>query len=369
MRSLLAGNGVIIQYGGLDYLNSNIIKRAISNTKAGCFPQNLYPKECADIVEYLHTQHTAILRGEYDQYVAASFERSSLEDFKRRYSVNRTYSVEQIGFEDYFLMFELVYNKHGRENPNRYNERGVLERMFLDAVYNHGRIESVHEKFSPGFVAFLREHDHIFTTNYDSNLEEASRKDVHHLHGAFRILSEVYDRNSFRNQLPEDILEREVVDTDYMYLYSNCLVSYVGDLKFYSMNQQGMANRAVEKFAKGYREDPAIRKEIDRWSDVNLLMRRLKEAIRLKAQRPDFEFAEQYPHGKLGEIDGLLEVVGLSPNNDSHLFARILENDRISEIRYNCFDHQEAQDAMRLFCSKRVVTKDVRELWKELDRR
>jgi hypothetical protein len=308
-----------------------------------------------------------VLRGEYDEYVVASFDRSSLEDFKRRYSVNRSYPVGEIGFEDYFLMFELVYNKQGIENPNRYNERGVLKRMFLDAVYNQGRIEEVHGSFPPGFVSYLKEKDQIFTTNYDSNLEAASGEEVHHLHGAFRILSEVYDPDSFRRQVTDDILDGEVTDPGFPYLYSNCLVSYVGDLKSSSMKQSEQANRAMEKFAKGYREDPAIRKEIDSWPDDNALTRRLKQAIRLKVERPDLEHAEQYPHRKLSEIAGELEILGLSPNNDSHLFAQILENDSISEIVFNSFDQQEEEDARRLFHGKRVVTKDVRDLWRAFE--
>ena len=366
MRNLLIGNGVIIQYGGAAYLNSSIVNRALENIRSGRFPAHLYPKECADFVMALQGEHARALRGEYDKYVFTSYDRSSLEDFKRRYSTARSYSVDEIGFEDYFLLFELVHSKQSIGNPDRFNNRGVLKRMFLDAVYNGGEIENVHRNFPPRFVVWLKEHDQLFTTNYDSNLDAVYSKDVFHLHGSFRILSETYDPNSFRNQLKDDLIDGEKVDPNYLYLYSNCLVSYVGDLKLSSMTESSLANTGMEKFAAAHENDPSIRKQIDEWDDSNELVKRLKEAIKLKAKHPEFKHSEQYPHNLLKQITGSLEIVGLSPNNDGHLFDQILANDQMSEIIFYYFGEQEAADAERLFRSKSLKTKHVRELWAEM---
>ena len=363
MRNLLIGNGAIIQYGGAAYLNSSIVKRALENIRRGRFPHHLYPKECAEFVVALQREHARALRGKYDKYVFTSYDRLSLEDFKNRYAKARSYAIEEIGFEDYFLLFELVHNKQGIGNPDRFISRGVLRRMFLDSVYNSGQVETVHEHFPARFESWLKEHDQVFTTNYDSNLETACGSDVHHLHGSFRTLSETYDPNSFRNQLEDDLLDGEKVDQNYPYLYSNCLVSYVGDLKSFSMTQASLANSAMDKFAAGYENDPALRQQIEEMDEGNDLVRRLKEAIRLKVERPDLEHSEQYPHKMLEQITGSLEIVGLSPNNDGHLFTQILANDQISEIRFNMFDEQEVADAEKLFHSKFLKTKDVRELW------
>ena len=366
MRTLLIGNGVIIQYGGSAYLNASIVNRALERIDSGRFPEGLYPKECAKFVVALQQEHERVLHGEYDQYVFTSYDRSSLEDFKRRYSTERSYSVEEIGFEDYFLLFELVHNKQGVGNPDRFNSRGVLKRMFLDSVYNSGQIETVHESFPARFVSWLKAYDYLFTTNYDSNLETACGSDVHHLHGSFRTLSETYDPNSFRNQLEDDLLDGEKVDPNYPHLYSNCLVSYVGDLKSYSMTQSSLANSAMDKYVTGYKNDPSIRQQIEDWDESNVLVKRLKEAIKLKVERPDLEHQEQYPHKMLEQLTGSLEIVGLSPNNDRHLFSQILANDQISEIRFNCFGEQEAADAEQLFHTKSLKTRDVRELWAEM---
>ncbi len=336
MRTLLIGNGVIIQYGGSAYLNASIVNRALERIDSGRFPEDLYPKECAKFVVALQQEHERVRHGEYDQYVFTSYDRSSLEDFKRRYSTERSYSVEEIGFEDYFLLFELVHNKQGVGNPDRFNSRGVLKRMFLDSVYNSGQIETVHESFPARFVSWLKAYDHLFTTNYDSNLETACGSDVHHLHGSFRTLSETYNPNSFRNQLKDDLLDGEKVDPNNPHLYSNCLVSYVGDLKSYSMTQSSLANSAMDKYVTGYKNDPSIRQQIEDWDESNVLVKRLKEAIKLNVERSDLEHQEQYPYKMLEQLTDSLEIVGLSPNNDRHLFSLILANDQISEIRFNC---------------------------------
>jgi len=85
--------------------------------------------------------------------------------------------------------------------------------------------------------------------------------EVLHLHGAFNVLSEIYDPNSFRNQLSDDLLDGEEVDADYLHLYSNCLLSYVSDLKSYAMREADLANEGMDKFAEAYRSNPKIRKE------------------------------------------------------------------------------------------------------------
>ncbi len=368
MRNVLIGNGVIIQHGGTEYFNANIIQRALDNIRAGNFPSHLYPKECADFVFALAREHAAVLNGDYDKYVFTTYDRASLNDFKLRYDSTYKYSATEILFEDYFLIFELIHNKLGINNSERFNSRGVLRRMFLDSVFNQGKIEFVHRQFSIGFIKWLKNHDHIFTTNYDSNLDIATGLTVSHLHGSFNTLSEAYDSNSFRNQLEDDLLDGEEVDPDYPHLYSTCLVSYVGDLKSFSMTQSSLANSGMEKFVMGYKNDPDLRKQIDNWDESNVLVKRLKEAIPLKAERPELGHSEQYPHEMLKKISGTLEIVGLSPNNDGHLFKQILENNKISQIVFNYFGDQEAADAERLFSSKVLLTCDVRDFWTRVNK-
>jgi len=366
MRHILVGNGVIIQYGGTEYLNARIVDRALANIRNGTFPSHLYPKECAQLLLMLAGEHTKVLRGQYDAQAITSYDRSALESLKQRYKPGRAYSPRDIGFEDYFLLFELVYNKLRIGNPERFNCRAVLRRMFLDAIYNRGQIEHVHESFPPGFAAWLKEHDEVLTANYDSNLEATTGIAVHHLHGSFRTLSETYDPSSFRNQLDEDLLDGEIVDPEYPHLYSNCLVWYVGEMKSFSMAWSPQANSAMDKLVAGYKQDPEIRRQVDAWPDTDDLVRRLKKAVRLKAQHPCLQHQEQYPHRTLEEIRGTLEIVGLSPFNDLHLFKQVTRNPELTDIRFYFFDQYEVPVVKEVFATKPVTLRDVRDLWKSL---
>lgn len=128
-----------------------------------------------------------------------------------------------------------------------------------------------------------------------------------------------------------------------------------------------LANSGMEKFVEGYQSNPDLRKQIDDWDKSNVLVKRLKEAIRLKAERSELEHSEQYPHEMLRKISVTLEIIGLSPNNNGHLFEHILKNRNITEIVFHHFGAQEAADAERLFWSKSLSTRDVRDFWTDVN--
>jgi len=366
-KNALFGNGLIIQYGGTRYTNARIIRRALETIRSGEFPEHLYPAECADFVQVLSGETRSVLMGAYDRFAFAGYEKAALDSFKSRYARSRRLAIEGIGFEDYFLLFELVYNKLGKTNPERFVCRGVLRRMFLDSIFDCGAIQEVHQRFPGGFLDWLSTFDLVFTTNYDGNLESAGAAEVLHLHGAFDVLSDVYDQDSFRNQLSDDLLDGEVVDWDYPHLYSTCLVSYVSELKSSSMEQAGQANRAMEKLAEAYKNDPKISVDIDAWDGEASLLSRMREAIQLKCSSPDLRHAEQYPTAKLSEASGKLSIIGLSATNDSHVFDAISANDEIDAVEYYYFTKLEASMVSKLLADKNLQFTNVRDLWNQLD--
>lgn len=366
VQNILVGNGLIIQFGGKRYTNSGIINRALENVASGRFPKHLYPSESATLVHVLHQEYLPILDGAYDKYVGPSFEKAALESFKARYSNRRNCSINEIGFEDYFLLFELVHNKLQVGNPERFHVRGVFRRLFLDSVFDGGAIQTVYERFPNAMQDWLSNWDIVLTTNYDGNLESIFSGEVLHLHGAFDTLSDVYDPNSFRNQLSEDLLDGEVVDWGYPYLYSSCIVSYVSDMKSFSMSQSSKANSAMDKLTAAYENDPAVRAEIESWPEDMPLLRRMREAIELKSADPELRHPELYPLDRLRELAGDLTIVGLSPMNDNHVFDEIAANPAIHTITYYHFEALEAEEVAARFEGKEVVLLDVRDLWADL---
>lgn len=366
MNHLLFGNGLVIQFGGARYTNRSIIKRCLRNVRTGDYPGHLYPRECADMLHALHGEYPSVLRGGYDRYAVAGFEKSALADFKRRYTGNPRLAIHDMGFEDYFLIFELVHNKLQVGNPDRFQSRGVLRRMLLDSIYDCGAIQLVYKRFPKGLAEFVAAHNTVFTTNFDQNLESTSGTEIHHLHGAFHVLSDVYDPSSFRNQLSEDLLDGEKVDDRYLHLYSSCLVSYVSELKDWPMRQADLANTAMDKFMSAYKNDPSIREQIHAWDETTPLLRRLAEAVKLKVGRPELAHRQQYPAKELLEVSGTLRIIGLSPNNDDHVFARIRENDRISLVEYYSFSDMDSRSALQILQGKDVSIRDVHQLWRSL---
>jgi len=365
MNNVLFGNGLIIQYGGDAYTNASIIARARRKVRSGDFPRHLYPPECAAALVAFHSEYASVVRGDYDDFTVATFEREALSDFKRRYEGRPPVSVEQMGLEDYFLLFELVYNRQGVGNPDRFHSRGCLRRMLLDAVYNEGAIQHVHKRFPQGLVEFLRKQDRILTTNYDRNLEVAADVDVVHLHGAFHVLGAEYDPDSIRHHLSEDLLDGEPLDPDYKHLFSSCIVSYVSALKTYAMGQSHLANQALTKFAAGYQTDPRLRQKIEEWPETDQLLRRLREAIKLKVQEPDLAHVEPYPRSAFEHLSGRLAIIGLSTRNDGHIFREIDENKKLSSVDFYFFDSREASEAEALLPNHPVRPRDVRSFWDE----
>ncbi len=118
------------------------------------------------------------------------------------------------------------------------------------------------------------------------------------------------------------------------------------------MAQPSLANSGMNKLIEGYQNKPELHRLIEEWDEKNTFLKRLKEAVILKMEKPELKIPEQYPHEKLKEISGTLEIVGLSPNNDGHLFKQILENDQLTEIIFNYFGQKEATDAKNLFASR-----------------
>ncbi|NGP89933.1 hypothetical protein [Fodinibius halophilus] len=368
MKSILIGNGINIQYGGKEYLNGNIIRRAINNVLAGSFPSVDYPQEVMRWISELNGIFPAVLRGEFDSYAFVNFEKESLNDLQKRYDAQKEYSVYEIGLEDYFLLHDLLCSKLNIHNPQRGETREVLKRFFLDAIYNSGKIQEIYQNFPKSLRSYLEDHDKIFTTNYDRNLENFVDSKIYHLHGSFDELSETYDIESFRNQISDRPAQGFNINDDNRHLYSNALMAYGGQLKEFASKKYKRANNYMDSMAEGYKDNPEIKEEINDWKNSsNYITQNLFEGITLKAQNPELKFKDKYPTEELEKVKGTLRILGLSPNNDIHLFTSIIENNQLEKIEFYCFDKNEADEVRRMFPNKEIETLNVIEFWGSLN--
>lgn len=369
MDALLFGNGINIQFGGAENLNKSIILRAIRNTKESDFPKHIVvddPELILSLLGYLFLEVRAILSNQYDKYTFTTDEKFSLEDFIHRYGNLRGLSIPNIGFEDYYLIYDLFCYKNKIVNPEKYHIREALKAFFLYSIYNQGKINEIHERYPTSLKSFFARYDCLFTTNYDRNVETFTEKNVSYLHGAFHIKADVYNLESLRNKLSDRPMQHYNLDENFYYLYSNALTTYSGNFKLFLIKQAIQANEAVGKMALAYQNNSTLKKSVDEWAnDTNELVRKFSEATKLKFENPEFHFNETYPIKEFESISGNLTVVGLSPNNDTHIFKMVNDNPNISEINYYFYDEIEKMQMSKFITNHTLNFFDVRLLWQE----
>lgn len=374
MRNLLVGNGINIQYDNINYTTKNIILRILTDLDKIDYPYD-YIIDQPILLKYyigkLFLSSRDMIDGEFDEFVNCSAEKKALEDFKERYSHRKnSLRIADIGFEDYYLIHDLVCHKSGINNPDQYIIREAMKMAYLNSIYNDGKLNLLYKNYSDKFKKYLLNFDNIFTTNYDNNIEMATEKKIYHIHGEFSKLSEVYNPESLRNQLDDNPLEGIANDPQYIHLHSTAISTYCGDYKQYHIKQGYTANKVVEKFAEGYLTNESVRKDIDNWEKVeNNLLKNLANTIKVKVKNPELRFQEDYSINEFKAIKGKLTILGLSPYNDYHLFE-IIDNSNIDECVYFYFEEADC-DRIKSLLSKlkskeKLSFKSVKEFWGDM---
>lgn len=352
MNNLLIGNGINIQFNKKDYTTQQLVLRILKNCDREDFPSHIivnFPYLLKNYIGQLFLEARDILEDKYDSYTNCFAEVESLKSFKKRYKDKiNILRITDIGFEDYYLIHDLVCHKTNTQNPKQYYIREAMRIAYLYAIYNDGKINTLYQEYPRKFIDYLIGFDNIFTTNYDLNVELATQKQVYHIHGQFDKKSDVYLLNSFRNQLPDAPIKEIEIDENYFYLYSNALTTHSGAYKELQIKQISQANSVVEKMAMAYNNDPKIKQEVDSWTiEANKLTANMGYAIQLKAVNPSLTFSDNYHFDIFKNITGTLQILGLSPWNDFHIFESVNDSD-IDKCVYYYFDESECDKIKEL---------------------
>lgn len=364
IESLLIGNGLIIEYGGSDYINNRIIERTIENARIGKYEadakKNFPPEEAYSFFKLIKKEIRDTIKGCYDEYAYFETEKNILKDFKERYPSDKI-NINNVGFEDYFLVLRLIYNKFKESSETRIGASTMVKRLFLDSIYNDGNINTIYTKFPPSLCDFMQKFDKVFTTNYDNNLEFAIDKQIYHLHGQFDVLENPYDKNSFRNKMPDKPADRFNIEDKWKHIYCNALMDFSKDFAF---NMYTRANDALEKFVNYLNTNEEFADELGQWKDSdNSGVKNISYAITLKKENPDSKM-EEYPVKEFKEISDRITIIGFSPSNDTHLFKLLNLNEKLSSVVYYYFTDNERTSAQRVLPDKKVKCLPVKELWK-----
>lgn len=355
MKNLLVGNGINCQFDPSSYTAKQIVLRILKNCNRPDFPAEIivdYPVLLKDHLGLLFLEARRVLVGEYDSFTISTAEEESLNAFKEKYSDKADrLKMTDICYEDYYLLHDLACHSIHLGNPDQYTARESMRVAYLYAIYNDGKLNELYKLYPAHVVAFLQSHECIFTTNYDSNLESATGKNVNHLHGQFDRLSDVYNETSLRNKLPDCPIKDYILDPRFYYLYSNAITTHSGSYKEFYITQTATANAAITKMANAYQQDPKLKAAVDGWlSNGNQLVSNLGYAVKLKASNPELCFSEQYDFESFEKMTGELSILGLSPWNDYHIF-RAIDGAKISKCTYYFHDEGDCKKVKDLLPS------------------
>ena len=322
-RNLLVGNGINIQFGGVDvYSSSAILNRVVENIKAGKYTvlteNSLSVDEQLELLDGLVKVIDQIKAGKYRNQADGLFMLMELARITRTYPDNST--ITSVFLEDYFLAFEIFNNSFKVEDGEEQSEsyRKILftwlSQMLVDGIYNYGDINDVYKNFYMGLNTYLSKFSNIFTTNYDYNLENVleNTDKVCHLHGEFGKLASEYDVTSLyytaHKAACDALISKKAPNMDH--IYSDAIMSWSW----------------LDKYGELIEPDTKIKEELFK------------------------------------SISGQLEIIGLAPANDEHLFLLINNNPKIkSVVYYYLKDEDKAELPHHL--KKPVTYKKVVNLW------
>ena len=176
--------------------------------------------------------------------------------------------------------------------------------------------------------------------------------------------------NSFRNKLPDCPIKDNSPDEDYWYLYSNALTTHCGEYKELQIKQVPLANKAMEKMADAYATNLDIRTQVDSWTrEENLMVSNMGYAIQLKYAHPEWEFSEDYHFDELRAVTDELQILGLSPWNDFHIFEAI-DNAPLTLCTYYFYSEEQCDRVKQLLpnlCgSGKITFLPVKDFWRQM---
>lgn len=351
-RAILIGNGFNINFGGKAYTNNYIIKRIIFNARANKY-DSLFNGEIsgdgiASIFKELATWTNDISGGKYDAIIPDD-EKPILEDFKRRYNWKLSHYYE-VGLEDWLFILHVYFLQNPDLADNWPSAKQGFGRMMLDAIWNDGDIQKLYETMGKPVKRWLLEFNNIFTLNYDNNIESLIKHPVFHLHGDFCTPANSENPQTLMGYIRCKRGESVIVP-QFEHCFCNALFDYAGEHKY------DLAH-AFEKGAEGLQS-------LEKLGIPSILFPApIDELLRVHKEHPELTFGSNYHFAEFRELAGELHIIGMSPNNDSHIF-KLIDRSGIENIVF--YYHSESESKIKLPVHQKVEQRSVKGLWKQLD--
>lgn len=365
MKSILIGNGVNVQFGGKAYSSDFIMKRIKFKAKLGfydiLFDGSLNSDEIIEVLNGFVSITNDILDNKYDDYVDDDELSSTLCEFKSRYkTVN---APHEIMLEDWFLVLHMFFLKNSDISDNLEASKQGFERLILDGIYNDSKIQNIYSQIPITVRRFFSNFDNIFTLNYDNNLEKLTGKSVYHLHGDFSVLSNSENPENVWGYIREKRNSRVVI-AGLEHCFCNALLSYSGHQKLKEADEYHALIMASENYKWQYDNNENFKLDLLKIKDVKPDE---YEMVMTKITHPDLKMATEYYFHKFNDIQDELHIIGMSPNNDGHIFQCINNNKKLERVYFYYYSEAERDYINRVFPKDLYVAKSVVELWQSLD--
>lgn len=351
-KSILIGNGININFGGKAYTNDYIIKRILFNARANrydpLFNDEISGDDIASLFKELATWTNDISDGKYDAIIPDE-EKSTLEDFKARYNWKLTHYYE-VGLEDWLFILHVYFLQNADIADNWSSAKQGFERMMLDAIYNDGDIQNLHKVMGRPVKRWLLEFSNVFTLNYDNNVEDLIKRPVFHLHGGFRTTADSENPKTLLGHL--NLSKRDsVVVPGFEHCFCNALLDYAGEYKY----------EIAQAFEKGAEGILSLEK-----SGIPSMFfpAPIEELLKVHKEHLELTFGSSYHFAEFRALVGELHIIGMSPNNDSHIF-KLIDGSNIEKVVFYYYSERETKKGLPIH--QKVEYKSVKELWKQLD--
>ncbi|UWG97451.1 hypothetical protein LPY66_01020 [Dehalobacter sp. DCM] len=361
MKSVLLGNGINIQFGGKAYSNDFIMKRIIFNARANkydpLFNGLILGKDIEGIFRAFIDIANKARNGDYDG-TGISDDREAIEDFKNRYTAPIT-KYYDIMLEDWFLLIRLFFITNADIKDQWQSVKQGFERMILDAIYNDGMITNVHQNMNKNVKRFFAGFNHIFSLNYDCNLEALTGRHVLHLHGNYSVLADSENPDIVEGYIRQQAGQLVVID-EFRHCFCNALLDYSGELKFRRASNIKKATEEMDRWLELSKRDEAeYEKQIALLKEKNECA---FQFVRTYVQPHALKVGTDYHFDELLKLEGELHIIGLSPNNDSHIF-RCINESKLEKIYFYYFPETDKVIPV----TKPYELLRVENLWESLD--
>lgn len=375
-NSILIGNGFDIQVGGDDYLDKWILVRLLVKAKMGKYNPLFMDKEgnpimTGDEIVGLFTNIIPIanraINEEFDALVAKHCNAdlvSVLNDFKKNHST-KIYSFEQVGMEDWLLVF-MLYLLEQQDLLSFYETfKQGFERMIFDAIYCEGEIQKLYSKIDKGVVRYFESFNSVFTLNYDNTVEKLTKNQSYHLHGDFETRHPSENPQNALGYLRIQSGQNVKFPQQFEHCNSTTILDFSGNKKYEYATNMTLEYKTVEQYKE------LVKCGVSTTEVINKVPLVLREIVKTAIEK-NLIVGQNYYFDEFEQLQGTLTVIGLSPQNDSHIFACINKSNLDKVIFYLFFgkksDEQidEEIKKINLPINKKYEIKNIQSKWDEL---